>query len=35
MRDREDRKKLWAVIGVFAAGTLAVLLVPAAFHIIL
>jgi hypothetical protein len=34
MRDPEERKKFWTVVGVFAAGTLAVLLVPVVFHII-
>lgn len=34
MRDQEEQKKFWTVVGVFAAGTLAVLLVPVAFHII-
>ena len=34
MRDPEERKKFWTVVGVFAAGALAVLLVPVVFHII-
>lgn len=35
MRDREERKKFWTVVGVFAAGALAVLLVPVVFRLVL
>lgn len=35
MQDREERKKFWTVVGVFAAGALAVLLVPVVFRLVL